>query len=183
MNKSFFVLRKLAQSFVRLFRYPFGIFILIGIIHPFIYFEELSGVPHKTMATNYFPDSEESGSVYYVGGENASDSNPGTTSLPFASIQKAASLAVAGDVVNIRTGTYRETIIPASSGTPGNPIVFQPDGEAIVTISGADVADGGWMVHSGGIYKKTIAMQSGYDRLALVQKPGESWFKKYDMET
>ena len=100
---------------------------------------------------------------YYVGGTRASDSNPGTASQPFATIQKAAIAAVAGDVVNIRTGVYRETIVPANSGTPGNPIIYQPDGDAVVTVSGADRTDGGWTVNSGSIYKKTITMQSGYN--------------------
>jgi hypothetical protein len=101
---------------------------------------------------------------YYVGGTGASDTNPGTISQPFATIGKAAAVAVAGDVVNIRTGTYRETIIPANSGTPGNPIIFQPDGAAIVTISGADIADGGWSVYNGNIYQKTISLPvNGYN--------------------
>ena len=80
---------------------------------------------------------------YYVGGANASDNNPGTSSQPFATIQKAATVAVSGDIVNIRTGTYRETITPTNSGSSGNPIVYQPDGAAVVTVSGADIADGG----------------------------------------
>lgn len=68
---------------------------------------------------------------YYVGGTGASDSNPGTSSLPFATIQKAASIAVSGSIVNIRAGTYRETITPANSG-----VTFQPDGVATVVVSG-----------------------------------------------
>jgi len=100
---------------------------------------------------------------YYVGGRGASDSNPGTASQPFATIQKAATLAVTGDTVNIRTGTYRETIAPANSGTSDNPIVYQPEGDALVTVSGADIADGGWTVHKGNIYKKTLAMTNGYN--------------------
>lgn len=86
---------------------------------------------------------------YFIGGTGASDNNPGTSSQPFATIQKAASVAVAGDIVNIRTGTYRETIVPANSGTPGNPIIYQPDGNAVVTVNGANIADGGWSRHSG----------------------------------
>jgi hypothetical protein len=100
---------------------------------------------------------------YYVGGANTSDRNPGTASRPFATIQKAASVAVAGDYVNIRAGTYRETIAPADSGTPGYPITFQPDGDAVVTVSGADPADGGWTIYRGSIYQKTIALPvTGY---------------------
>ncbi len=100
---------------------------------------------------------------YYVGGTGASDRNPGTASQPFATIQKAASVAAAGDFVNIRAGTYRETVTPANSGTAGHPITFQPDGNAVVTVSGADLADGGWAVYSGNIYQKSIALPlTGY---------------------
>jgi hypothetical protein len=55
---------------------------------------------------------------FYVGGDGASDRNPGTASEPFATIQKAADVAAAGDVVNIRPGIYRETVVPANSGAP-----------------------------------------------------------------
>ncbi len=98
---------------------------------------------------------------YYVGGSGASDSNPGTATQPFATIQKAASVAVAGDVINIRSGTYRETIVPANSGT-----IYQPDQGANVIISGLNEAgNSGWAVHSGNIYKKTITLPvNGYNR-------------------
>ena len=57
---------------------------------------------------------------FYVGGDGASDRNPGTASQPFATIQKAAGVAAAGDVVNIRPGIYRETVVPANSGAQAN---------------------------------------------------------------
>jgi len=100
---------------------------------------------------------------FYVGGDGASDRNPGTASEPFATIQQAADVAAAGDVVNIRSGIYRETVVPANSGAPGRPITFQPDGDAQVTISGADRADSGWTVYDGNIYQKTISLPTtGY---------------------
>ena len=100
---------------------------------------------------------------FYVGGDGASDRNPGTASQPFATIQKAAGVAAAGDFVNIRPGIYRETVVPANSGAPGQPVTFQPDGNAEVTVSGADLVDGGWTVYSGQIYQKAIALPlTGY---------------------
>lgn len=105
-----------------------------------------------------------SGNNYYVGGANASDGNPGTASAPFATIQKAAYVAVAGDTVNIRTGTYRETITPANSGTAGKPIVFQPDGNAQVTVSGADEVKGSWSVYKDKIYQTDLSLPvTGYN--------------------
>jgi hypothetical protein len=47
---------------------------------------------------------------FYVGGDGASDRNSGTAPQPFATIQKAAGVAAAGDFVNIRPGIYRETV-------------------------------------------------------------------------
>ncbi|TVS10273.1 MAG: right-handed parallel beta-helix repeat-containing protein, partial [Planctomycetaceae bacterium] len=100
---------------------------------------------------------------FYVGGDGASDRNPGTASEPFATIQKAASVAAAGDFVNIRSGIYRETVVPANSGASGQPVTFQPDGDAEVTVSGADLIDGNWTVYSGQIYQTAIALPlTGY---------------------
>lgn len=102
--------------------------------------------------------------AYYVGGKNASDSNTGTTDAPFATISKAAGLLKEGDTCYIRDGIYRETIVPKNSGSSGKPIVFTSDGGVDVTISGADNANGGWTVHSGNIYKKTIVLPvTGYN--------------------
>ena len=72
-------------------------------------------------------------------------------------------MAVAGDFIKIRAGTYRETITPTNSGTPGHPITYQPDGKGIVTVSGADTADDGWTGYRGNIYQKTIGLPvTGY---------------------
>ena len=61
---------------------------------------------------------------------------------------------IQGNTCYVRTGTYRETITPANSGTPSAPIAFQPyDGES-VTISGADIISG-WSVYGGAIYESS----------------------------
>ena len=96
----------------------------------------------------------------FVGGSGASDSNTGTAAQPYATIQKAASVAVSGDVIKIRSGTYRETITPSNSG-----ITFMPDGAAVVVVSGLnEVGNDGWSVHNGNIYKKSITLPvNGYN--------------------
>ena len=67
-----------------------------------------------------------------------SDRNPGTKEKPFKTIQKAADSMQDGDTCLIRKGTYRESIRPANSGKPGQPIVFRSlPGERPV-IHGAD---------------------------------------------
>ena len=51
---------------------------------------------------------------YYVA-PTGNDSNAGTMSQPFATLQKGVSVSAAGDTVWIRGGTYRITT-PANSG-------------------------------------------------------------------
>ncbi|TYA91237.1 right-handed parallel beta-helix repeat-containing protein, partial [Seonamhaeicola marinus] len=91
--------------------------------------------------------------------KNGDDSNPGTMESPYLTISKAASVAVAGDIVYIREGTYEETLTPANSGTPGNPIIFQSYPGEKVIISAMEALSG-WTQDSGAIYKTTISFNS-----------------------
>ena len=61
-----------------------------------------------------FAAKNASATEYYVS-PTGSDSNPGTLAAPFATLQKAADTAVAGDTVWIRGGTYKITT-PKTSG-------------------------------------------------------------------
>ena len=102
-------------------------------------------------ATNYYVATND---------PNASDTNNGNSlSTPFKTIQKASALAVAGDIVNIRAGLYRESVKPTNSGTANARIVYQPYNGEEVTISGVDVLTG-WTLHQGNIYKTT--MEAGF---------------------
>jgi len=83
---------------------------------------------------------------FYVGGNGASDRNPGTASEPFATIQKAADVAQPGAVVKIRDGIYRETVVPANKGKEENPIMFEADAGAEPVISGADLVTTNWQL-------------------------------------
>lgn len=65
------------------------------------------------------------GLAYYVA-ISGNDGDPGTLDRPFRTIQKCATVALAGDTCFIRAGTYRETVSPAHSGTEGKPITFVP---------------------------------------------------------
>jgi uncharacterized protein (TIGR03437 family) len=99
--------------------------------------------------------------TYYVA-TTGSDGNPGTLDQPFQTIQKAASVVVAGDSVHVRAGTYRETIAPARSGTQMAPITFQPYNGESVTISGADlIPASSWTLSSGKIYQANIPWDLG----------------------
>lgn len=124
---------------------------------------------------------------YYVGGSGASDNNPGTSTQPFATIQKAASVAVGGDIVNIRSGIYRETITPANTASAGNPITFRADNGASVTISGLNTIDNSaWSVYRGEIYRANVALPavgfpSGMDITNNTTLLAEQIFKDGDM--
>lgn len=82
---------------------------------------------------------------YYVA-TSGSDTAPGTQQQPFRTIQHAAIVARAGDTVVVRTGIYRETVIPTASGTSDSPITFQAAQDEQVVVSGADlVPSDGWV--------------------------------------
>lgn len=78
----------------------------------------------STAAT--FSTSALGGQTYHVDQHHAqaSDSNPGTATLPFLTIQHAVDLAVGGDTVVVMPGSYARVDV-THSGQPGNPIVVR----------------------------------------------------------
>lgn len=68
----------------------------------------------------------------------ASDSNPGTESLPWMTIQKAADTVWAGDTVIVKSGIYNERITFESGtrGAPGQVITFKAQPRRSVTMWG-----------------------------------------------
>ena len=72
---------------------------------------------------------------YTVDTASGRDTNRGSAAHPFKTVQKAASLVKAGDVVTIRAGTYTGLVYLTRSGAAGSPIVFQADqcGQAVFT--------------------------------------------------
>jgi Right handed beta helix region len=99
--------------------------------------------------------SDAFAATYYTS-PSGSDSNPGSLSLPFRTIQRCANIAVGGDTCFIRTGTYRETVRPSQSGSAGAPITFQAYPGDTVTLTGTDPVRG-WTVDSGSIYKAPLS--------------------------
>ena len=91
--------------------------------------------------------------------KDGNDANDGSESSPYLTISKAASVAVAGDIVSIGAGTYEETLKPANSGTTGNPIIFQAkEGEKVIISAMQSLS--GWTQDEGAIYKTTIDFPS-----------------------
>ena len=79
------------------------------------------------------------GKTYYVA-TTGSDSNPGTITQPWRTIQKAANTIVAGDTVHIRAGTYPERVVPQNSGGAGQPITYAAYPGETAIIDGTGVA-------------------------------------------
>ncbi|MBK8504808.1 MAG: T9SS type A sorting domain-containing protein [Saprospiraceae bacterium] len=81
-------------------------------------------------------------STYYVS-EMGNDTNPGTNSEPWASIQFAIDSASAGDTIAILAGTYYERVSFSRSGVAGMPIILRnaPGAAAIIDGTGTGGQD------------------------------------------
>ena len=80
------------------------------------------------------------GTVYYVA-PTGNDTNAGTLTAPFATLQHAAKIAVAGDTVLARQGTYNALLTPPHSGNATNgPITFASYPGELATIDGTKLA-------------------------------------------
>lgn len=74
---------------------------------------------------------------YYVS-TTGDDNDPGTFASPWETFQKAASTALAGDIVYFRGGVYYEGgLAPANSGNAGSPIVFMAYQDETPVIDGS----------------------------------------------
>ena len=108
---------------VHLFTSNWGRIITVAVIF-FLSFPTL-------FASYHYSQAAPSGAIYYVS-TLGSDSNPGTLSQPWSTIQKAADVMVAGDTVNVIAGDYSsQGVNVTKSGTSGFPITFQAQGTVV----------------------------------------------------
>jgi Right handed beta helix region len=77
----------------------------------------------------------QAGATFYVS-KTGSDSNSGSASAPWLTIQHAASTVTAGATVYVGAGTYHESITFSNTGTSSKPILFNGQGVAIVDGTG-----------------------------------------------
>jgi len=96
-----------------------------------------TGTTVSTCAYATYTAGDYEGPDFYVNGTSGDDSNPGTLSLPFATIQKAVNVSEAGDTINIMAGTYIEQVDLVNNGTSSNPITIQPYSTDSVTVNGS----------------------------------------------
>lgn len=66
------------------------------------------------------------------------DRNPGTCDKPFASVSRAADLAIAGDTVIVHEGEYREWVKPKNGGTKLERITYRAAAGEKVAIKGSE---------------------------------------------
>jgi hypothetical protein len=84
----------------------------------------------------------QSGSTFYVS-KSGSNSNSGSYTAPWLTIQHAASTVTAGATVYVETGTYNESVNFPNSGTSSNPITFANYPGETATIDGTGLTVSG----------------------------------------
>src|SRR5688500_9484475 len=89
--------------------------------------------------------------TYYVS-TTGNDANSGSSSAPFATLQKGVNTAQAGDSVFVNSGTYRnQTVSFPRSGTSASPITLKATPGATVFVKGSNLVTG-WTLDSGAVY-------------------------------
>lgn len=73
----------------------------------------------------------------FVGTTNCLDTGPGTQDQPLCTLARAATVAIAGQTVQVLAGTYAGGATVQNSGSAGSPITFQPFNGAAVTVDGS----------------------------------------------
>src|SRR5215212_3188618 len=73
---------------------------------------------------------------------SGNDANTGVLSAPFATVKKAAALALPGDVVSIRGGVYFTTLGIMSKGTSAARITFRSYPGETAVFDGSNTAAG-----------------------------------------
>ena len=94
--------------------------------------------------------------IYYVS-VNGNDYGDGTKNAPFKTINRAASVAVAGDTVRVFSGTYREWVDPKNGGTSDrNRIIYEAVEGDHPVIKGSEIVTD-WENVRDTVWKKTLS--------------------------
>jgi uncharacterized protein (TIGR03437 family) len=84
---------------------------------------------------------------------NGNDSNPGTISQPYLTMQGCATAVYGGSTCMVRAGTYHETV------TPNSGITIKPYNSESVTVDGTDPVTN-WTVYKGSLYVASVELNS-----------------------
>ncbi len=88
--------------------------------------------------------------------KTGNDNNPGTAAAPLLTIQKAAEMAEAGDIITVHKGIYRERITPPRGGkSDSERIVYRAAEGEKVEIKGSETIKN-WEQFNGDVWKVTI---------------------------
>ena len=114
------------------------------------------------------------------GNPNCSNTGPGTSAKPFCSIDAAAKKVTAGETVQVRAGTYPESVTVRSSGTSRARITFTAAPGASVTIRGGTdgfyLSDRSWVMING--FNRSSHITLSNNHVSFSGQPA-SGFTKY----
>jgi len=109
---------------------------------------------------------------------NGNDTNDGSAPKPFRTINYAAQLAVAGDVITVHAGTYRERIDPARGGESDvKRIIYRAASGEKVEIKGSEVITD-WKKEKNGIWKVTVPNSFFGDYNPYKDSVNGDWFNR-----
>src|SRR5688572_19038301 len=110
-----------------------------------------------------------------------SDASPGTPAAPFATIQRGAAAAQAGDTVLVAPGTYAG-FNAVRSGAAGTPITFRGEAGAVISTAAAqyngnhrsrvNIDSFSWIVIEGFEVVGTSDQRNSNEGIRLVAPPG-----------
>ncbi len=95
------------------------------------------------------PSNTTTGVTYYVSTRGNNASSGLSPHSAFRTISRCAQVLAPGDTCEIMGGTYRETVTPAQSGTPSEPITYRPFHHQRVVVNGTDLVSGWQQVTPG----------------------------------
>ncbi len=96
------------------------------------------------------------GAVEYHVSPRGHDTNPGTAAAPLRTIQRAADMAMPGDVITVHGGLYRERVNPRRGGdSPDRRIIYQAAAGEHVEIRGSEIVRG-WTPLSNELWRAVV---------------------------
>ncbi len=112
---------------------------------------------------------------YHVA-KTGNDANSGILESPFLTIQAAANLAQAGDVITVHEGIYREEVTPPRGGMSDEKrIVYQAAEGDKVVITGSEVVKN-WTKESGNVWKVEVPNSLFGDFNPFADEVTGDWF-------
>ena len=107
------------------------------------------------------------------------DANKGTSEMPFRTINAAAKVAKAGDVITVHEGTYREWVNPLRGGNSDSErIVYRAAKGDKVEIKGSEIVKG-WEKLGGGLWKVILSNDFFKGHNPYKELINGDWFDDY----